>query len=65
MVPLPGSGKEGVAMKALEIPSSRLDWGPFLTLLMLCRRKPHHPRTARRDLTLPRGCVFVVRYCSR
>jgi hypothetical protein len=52
-------------MKAQEIRSSRLEWGPFLTLLMLCRRKPHHQRPTRRELTLPRGCVFAVRYSSR
>jgi hypothetical protein len=36
-----------------------------LLLLLLCRRKPQHRRPSRQELTLPRGCVFVVRYSSR
>jgi hypothetical protein len=52
-------------MKAQEIQSSRLHWRPFLTLLMLCRRKPHHRRPTRHELTLPPGCVLAVRYSSR
>lgn len=56
--------REG-AMKAQEIRSSRLDWGPFLMLLMLCRRKPRDRRPVQGELTLPRGCAFAVRYSSR
>ena len=52
-------------MKAQEIRGRRLNWGPFLTLLLLCRRRPQHRRARRRELTLPPGCVLAVRYSSR
>ena len=37
----------------------------FLMLLTSCRRQPQHRRPSRQELTLPRGCVFAVRYSSR
>jgi hypothetical protein len=51
-------------MKAQKVRNRRLELGPFLMLLMLCRRKPQHQRPCQRELTLPRGCAFAVRYSS-
>jgi len=52
-------------MKAREVRNRGLELGPFLMLLMLYRRKPQRRRPCQREVTLPRGCAFAVRYSSR
>jgi len=42
-----------------------LKLGPFLMLVLLCRRKAKRPLPNRQESTLPRGCVLAVRYSSR
>jgi len=59
-------GKKEIVMETQMNDATGSKLGPFLTLLlMLGGRKPQRRHPSRRQLALPRGCVFVVRYRSR
>jgi hypothetical protein len=57
--------EEKAAIKARFAPP-RVTLTLMQTLLMtLCSRRPCRNRPADRDSTLPRGCIFAVRYSSQ